>query len=51
MNPETIREFASSFQKSRILLSAFELDIFTHLTDSGSTANQIANTLNLNEHG
>jgi len=27
MNPNTIREFAASFQKSRILLSGFELDI------------------------
>lgn len=50
MNPNSIREFVSSFQKSRILLSGFELDIFTNIDDSGSTANQIANTLNLDEH-
>ncbi len=50
MNPNTIREFVSSFQKSRILLSGFELDIFTNIDEQGSTANQIANKLNLNKH-
>jgi len=51
MNPNTIREFAASFQKSRILLSAFELDIFTNIDESGTTNNQIAGNLHLNEHG
>jgi len=50
MNPNTIREFASSFQKSRIILSAFELDIFTNIDESGSTNEQISNTLHLNTH-
>jgi hypothetical protein len=50
MNPNTIREFAASFQKSRILLSSFELDIFTHIDEYGTTYNQIADTLNLDEH-
>ena len=50
MNPNTIREFAASFQKSRILLSGFELDIFTNVDESGTTNNQIANNLNLDEH-
>jgi SAM-dependent methyltransferase len=50
MNPNTIREFAASFQKSRILLSGFELDIFTHIDEYGTTNNQIADTLNLDEH-
>ncbi len=50
MNPNTIREFASSFQKSRILLSGFELDLFTHLDKSGTTADQMANTLHLDKH-
>jgi SAM-dependent methyltransferase len=49
MNPNTIREFAASFQKSRILLSGFELDIFTNIDKSGSTNSQIAKKLNLNE--
>lgn len=50
MNPNTIREFASSFQKSRILLSAFELDIFTNLHESGTSNSQVADKLSLNEH-
>jgi ubiquinone/menaquinone biosynthesis C-methylase UbiE len=50
MNPNTIREFASSFQKSRILLSGFELDIFSNIDESGSTNNQIAGSLHLDEH-
>jgi 16S rRNA G966 N2-methylase RsmD len=50
MNPNTIREFASSFQKSRILLSGFELDIFTNIEESGTTNKQIADKLKLDEH-
>jgi hypothetical protein len=43
MNPNTIREFAASFQKSRILLSGFELDIFTNVDESGTTMNMPVN--------
>jgi len=50
MNPNTIREFAASFQKSRILLSGFELDLFTNIDESGSTNNQVAAGLHLDEH-
>jgi SAM-dependent methyltransferase len=50
MNPNTIREFVASFQKSRILLSAFELDIFTNIEESGTSNHQIAIKLHLNEH-
>jgi len=50
MDSNTIREFAASFQKSRILLSGFELDIFTNVDESGTTNNQIANNLHLDEH-
>jgi ubiquinone/menaquinone biosynthesis C-methylase UbiE len=50
MNPNTIREFASAFQKSRILLSGFELDVFTNINESGSTNHQIASVLKLDEH-
>ena len=49
MNSNTIRELAASFQKSRILLSGFELDIFTNIDKSGTTNHQIANNLYLNE--
>jgi 16S rRNA G966 N2-methylase RsmD len=50
MNPNAIREFTSSFQKSRILLSGFELNIFTNIEKSGTTNKQIANNLKLDEH-
>jgi SAM-dependent methyltransferase len=50
MNPNTIREFAASFQKSRILLSGFELDIFSNIAESGSTNYQISSDLKLDEH-
>jgi SAM-dependent methyltransferase len=50
MNPNAIREFASSYQKSRILLTGFELDIFTNIKESGSTNKQITNKLKLDEH-
>jgi predicted transcriptional regulator/16S rRNA G966 N2-methylase RsmD len=50
MNPNSIREFAASFQKSRILLSGFELDIFSNINESGTTNNQIAENLHLDEH-
>jgi SAM-dependent methyltransferase len=50
MNPNTIREFAASFQKSRILLSGFELDIFTNVDESGTSGKQIAKKLQLDEH-
>ena len=50
MNPNSIREFAASFQKSRILLSGFELDLFTNIEESGTTNNQIANNLHLDKH-
>jgi SAM-dependent methyltransferase/predicted transcriptional regulator len=49
MNPNAIREFAASFQKSRILLSSIELDIFTNINESGTSSNQLANHLHLNE--
>src|SRR5450759_3354616 len=50
MNPNKIREFAASFQKSRILLSGFELDIFTNVDESGTSGKNIAKNLQLNEH-
>jgi len=50
MNPNTIREIASSFQKSRILLSAFELDIFSNIDKDGKTCTQVADNLHLDEH-
>lgn len=49
MNPLTIREFAASFQKSRILLSAFELDVFSNIDEKGTSSHEVATKLNLNE--
>jgi hypothetical protein len=50
MNRGTIRESASAYQKSRILLSAFKLDIFTHIDEMGATGLQIVNRLPLDVH-
>ncbi len=50
MNPGKIREIASAFQESRILLSAFELDIFTNMSESGTSGNQISDKLHLDPH-
>jgi SAM-dependent methyltransferase len=50
MNPLTIRETAALFQKSRILLSSFELDIFTNIDESGTLSSQIADRLHLDVH-
>jgi len=50
MNPNTIREFATAFQKSRILLSGFELDIFTSIGESGTSGKSVSSGLKLDEH-
>jgi predicted O-methyltransferase YrrM len=50
MDPNSIREFASSFQKSRILLSGFELDIFSNIEESGTVGYQVASSLKLDKH-
>ena len=50
MNPTTIREFAASFQKSRILLSGFELDVFTNIEVPGTSNSQISANLHLDQH-
>jgi len=50
MNQNAIREFVSSFQKSRILLTSFELDIFTNIDESGTSNKQITHKLKLDEH-
>ncbi|MGA1977866.1 MAG: methyltransferase [Bacteroidales bacterium] len=49
MNQNNIRELAASFQRSRILLSSVELDIFTNIEDSGTTDKQVADKLHLDE--
>jgi hypothetical protein len=50
MNPNTIRDFAAQFQKSRILLTGFELDIFTTIDKTGLTNGELATVLKLDLH-
>lgn len=50
MNPSSIRELVYAFQKSRILLTGFELDLFTNIEESGTTSEQLAQKLNLDRH-
>ncbi|WP_430811981.1 MULTISPECIES: methyltransferase [unclassified Carboxylicivirga] len=49
MKPEEIQETAVSFQKSRILLTAYELNIFSALGKEYYSAASLAEQLNLNE--
>ncbi len=47
MKPTEIREMAMAFQKSRIILTAFELDVFTVISDKKMSAEALAAALNL----
>ena len=49
MNPQEIRAMVTAFQRSRIILTAFELDIFTFLGEGSHSAAAIAEELHLNE--
>jgi 2-polyprenyl-3-methyl-5-hydroxy-6-metoxy-1,4-benzoquinol methylase len=48
--PESIREYINHFQKSRILLSAFELDIFTVLDKLPKTSDEVAKKIKADAH-
>jgi len=50
MNADELREMARGFQKSRILLTAFELDIFTFIGERNVKVETIAEKLNLNKN-
>ncbi len=50
MNPQEIRTIITGFQKSRILLTAFELDIFTFIGEKSLGAETISQALNLNKN-
>ena len=50
-DPVSLRELAISFQQSRILLSAFELELFTAMDGHLSTHAQLAEKLNVNADG
>ena len=47
MNPLEIREMANAFRQSRILLTAYELDLFTFINEKSHNAESIAKALKL----
>lgn len=49
--PETILKLARRFMESRILLTAAEMNIFTHLGETPSTARDLAERLHLDLRG
>jgi 2-polyprenyl-3-methyl-5-hydroxy-6-metoxy-1,4-benzoquinol methylase len=49
LKPESIRTLANSFQQSRILLTAVELDVFTILDRHMLTAGQVAQQISADE--
>jgi predicted O-methyltransferase YrrM len=50
-SPDSIREIAVSFQQSRILLSAYELDLFTAMDGRVSSPETLAQKLNVSAEG
>ncbi len=50
MNPLEIRQAVLAFQKSRIILTAYELDIFTFIGESSQNAEDISKALDINKN-
>ncbi|MCF8335898.1 MAG: methyltransferase domain-containing protein [Bacteroidales bacterium] len=50
MKSDELREIVRGFQKSRILLTAFELDIFTFIGEKSFTSETISKELELNKN-
>lgn len=50
MNPLEIRETVMAFQKSRIILTAYQLDIFTFIGEKSHHSETISKSLNLNRN-
>lgn len=50
MNQTELREVIMGFQKSRILLTAYELDIFTFIGEKSYSSESISKALNLNKN-
>ena len=50
MKPMEIREMAAAFQKSRIVLTAYELDIFSMIGEKSHDAETLSKALNLNKN-
>lgn len=45
LSPQVILETASAFQKSRVLLTAYELDLFTVLENGNKSSDEVAHAL------
>ncbi len=50
MNAIEIKEAALAFQKSRIILTAYELDIFTYIGENSQNSETISKALNINKN-
>lgn len=50
MNPQEIRETVMAFQRSRIILTAVELDLFTFIGEESHDSEAIAKALSLNKN-
>lgn len=50
LSPAPILEMATAFQRSRVLLSAFDLGIFTALADEGRTSGEVASAIGAGPH-
>jgi SAM-dependent methyltransferase len=51
LTPTALRELAMSFQASRVVLTAFELDVFTALGDEARSSGEIAGELGADPRG
>jgi hypothetical protein len=49
MNFQEIKETVAAFQKSIIILTAYQLNIFTLIGEESQSAETISNSLNLNK--
>src|SRR3954465_2290848 len=51
LDPSYIMQTATGFWASKVLLTAVELDLFTHLGDEKCSASQLGETLGLHPRG
>jgi 2-polyprenyl-3-methyl-5-hydroxy-6-metoxy-1,4-benzoquinol methylase len=50
ISPEEIREIAYAFQRIRVLLTAYELDLFTAVGDGEKSSNEVAEAISADVH-
>jgi SAM-dependent methyltransferase len=50
MDPREIREVVTAYQKSRIVLTAYELDVFTFIGEQSCKAESVSDALKLNKN-